>query len=361
MEMTVVVGISIVVLAIAWGLIEDATKTSLFLESHNDLAVMSQIAANAIQREVFQAHTIFSDDAVGNGYRAALQLTRAPISGTLLPVINPQGTFSQDEDDVRQTGNALLIARQLPPVVIANFDHDDDGSTAAINFYADRYRFQYFYQSVSDPRVTFPLPRRDGGSLDAYDLLQASTGIYADYSQLASGGLSGSQRRDICTKLAALAGADELSGLWSPGQPVGNAFYDVADCTDGSFAGDAPWSSPVAIGVGSTRSVIPGLLGGRIFGGLRYTVARHRPANRPWPETENLWLGDPSPEDEPSERYLLPRFARPDDFLPSGFEVKVVGPAGLRRTMVRVVLLSNYGTLNRYDAQEAITITSSRF
>jgi hypothetical protein len=204
-----------------------------------------------------------------------------------------------------------------------------------VTFHADRYRFQYYYL-VKDTSVNFA---RTGF---IYDVVEARSGTYADIFQLNSL-RSNTQRAWACTQLA----ANGITKVLDTAQPVANALYDTSDAaTDGSFTGDAA-DSPARIPIVRTKTVLPGLKGGRISGRMMYTVAMQRAGNAAWPETEH-----------PVNRYAQYDATTPD--FPSGFEVKVIGPAGLRQTIVRLAMLSHYN-VRHYDSQEAIAITSSRY
>ena len=126
MEITVTLAIVSVIMIVTYQLIEQTMSATMFNESHNDLAVMSQKAVNTIQTEVMQAKLVFENDTTGNEYRTALTFPTTPSVWTtsLLPVIDPATTtFTPDPATERYTGNSLLLVRQLPPLSIL-YDHD---------------------------------------------------------------------------------------------------------------------------------------------------------------------------------------------------------------------------------------------
>src|SRR5688572_29190879 len=94
MEITVTLAIVSVIMIVTYQLIEQTITTAMFSESHNDLAVMSQKAVNAIQTEVLQARMVFENDTGGNEYRTALDFPTTPSVWTtsLLPIIDPSTT-----------------------------------------------------------------------------------------------------------------------------------------------------------------------------------------------------------------------------------------------------------------------------
>ena len=67
-EILVVLAISTVVMILCYDLIDDAMRTSLFVESHNNLSQWAQRPVNFMQSEVYQNRTIFDNTAFGQGY-----------------------------------------------------------------------------------------------------------------------------------------------------------------------------------------------------------------------------------------------------------------------------------------------------
>jgi prepilin-type N-terminal cleavage/methylation domain-containing protein len=329
-EITVTLAIVSVIMIVTYQLIEQTMTATMFTESHNDLAVMSQKAVNAIQTEVLQARLVLENDATGNQYRSALSFPTAPSVWTtsLLPVIDPStSTFTTDAATERFTGNTLLLVRQLPPLSIL-YDHDDKKGTSDIEFLADRYAFQYFYL------------RKDGsqsfaGSGQAADLMRATSEQYVDFFQLS--GVS-AEPGNLVKKVIAAG----YKHAWDPGKPLDSAFYPLADAKDGDF--DEPVKTPT-IPIVSVRSMLPGLFGGRISGRIAYSVGFPKPTGPAFPIPQPLAV-----------------FARTDASLPgypAGFEVKIIGPSRNRQVLTRLVLMAYYG--RKYEAQQASVSTAARF
>jgi len=90
------------------------------------------------------------------------------------------------------------------------------------------------------------------------------------------------------------------------------------------------------------------MLGGRISGKMDYSVAY----------VPTVGSAIPLPALTPIRVYAQPDSAAPG--FPSGFEVKIVGPARNRQVMTRVVLMSNY-RVNSYESQQGFVITAARF
>jgi Flp pilus assembly pilin Flp len=327
MEITVVLAIVSLVMIIVYSLIEETMRVTMFNESHNDLAIISQGAVNALQAEVMQAKLAFEEDILGSSYRSALTMPAGVTvwANSLLPRFDATGEIEPDAVSQRYTGNSLLVARQLEPLTIL---YDDDGSavTPNIEFLADRYRFEYVYLARSGLKSF-------AGSGMTLELMMSTSGEYADYFQLDS--MTPAAKGRIVQKLIAAG----LSRAWNPGQPVNAAFYTLSGALDGTF--DAPLNAPT-IPIATTKSLLRGMSGGRITGRLDYSVAFGS-------------FALPTP----MRVFAQPIAAQPG--FPSGFEVKVAGPARNRKVMTRVVLMSHYGARKNYEAQQAFVVTAARF
>lgn len=327
-EITVTLAIVSVIMMVTYQLIEQTMTATMFNESHNDLTVMSQRAVNAIQTEVLQAKLVFEEDAVGKEYRNALTFPTAPSVWTtsLLPVIDPDTTtFTPDGATERFTGNALFLVRQLPPLTVT-YDHDGLKKTSDVEFLADRYTFQYFYLR-KDSTHSFA---KSGQSAD---LMRGSSEAYADYFQLVS----------VTANPGALVQKLIDAGLkraWDPGKALTSAFYQLSSATDGTFGN--PLKNPT-IPIVLTKTMLPGLFGGRISGRMTYSVGFPKSPAFPIPQPLSV-------------------FARTDASLPgypAGFEVKIIGPSRNRQVLTRLVLMSHYG--RNYEAQQASVSTAARF
>jgi prepilin-type N-terminal cleavage/methylation domain-containing protein len=332
-ELLVTMFVVSVTMLVVYALVEETLQTSMFNESHNDLAIMSQRAVNLLHTEVVQTRVAFEENALGASYRGALTLPAGVTvwPDSFLPVFDPaSSTMTPDAAGQRFAGNSLLLARQLPPLTVT-YDHDNNGGTAEIEYLADRYQFQYVYLARSG------VPSFSGSGM-TLDLMLSASGEYADYFQLEA--LSDFATSRIVPKIIAAG----LQRAWNPGQPLNSAFYNLAQATDGTF--NNALNTP-AIGIVSTRSLLRGLGGGRISGLMRYSVGFQPPS----PAT-------PYPIPTPLRVYAQPIPGEPG--FPSGFEVKIAGPARNRQVMTRLVLMSHYGT-RTYESQQAFGITAARF
>lgn len=327
-EITVTLAIVSVIMIVTYELIEQTMKATMFNESHNDLAVMSQKAVNAVQTEVLQARMVFEENALGKEYRDVLTFPTAPSVWTtsLLPVIDPDTTtFTPDGATERFTGNALFLVRQLPPLTVT-YDHDGLKKTAEVEFLADRYTFQYFYLR-KDTANSFA---KSGQSAD---LMRAASEAYADYFQL----VSVTANRGALVQKLIDAG---LKQAWDPGKPLASAFYQLSKATDGSF-GSALKKPTIPIVL--AKSMLPGLFGGRISGRMAYSVGFPKSPAFPIPQPLSVFAHTDA---------ALPGY-------PAGFEVKIIGPSRNRQVLTRLVLMAHYG--RSYEAQQASVSTAARF
>lgn len=333
-ELTVVLAIVSGLLLICYSMIEQTVRATMFNESHNDLAIMTQRAVNLMQLEIVQSRAVFQEDAIGQGYRTALQIPAAipRWMNTLLPMLQIDPTMAPDTGTGanRFTGNSLLVVRQLEPLSVM-YDHDNNAGTPNVEFLADRYRFEYFFLSPNAGRSF----ANSGFTLD---LIQSTSIEYADYFQLAS--LTPAQIQRIVPAIIAAG----ITRAWNPGQPIASAFYAMSGATDGAF--DAPLVNP-SIAIASNASLFPGLRGGRISGRMDYSLA-FVPASPAAPYPLRMPINVYAQSDA-----SLPRF-------PAGFEVKITGPAGSRKVMTRVLLMARYAT-NTYETQQGFVTTSASF
>jgi prepilin-type N-terminal cleavage/methylation domain-containing protein len=332
MEITVVLAIVSVIMIVVYGLIEETLRVTLFNESHDDLTILSQKAVNTLQAEILQTKLAFQEDALGSSYRSALVMPSdiTVMTNSLMPVFDADGELVPDDAATRFTGNALLVARQLAPISIM-YDHDAKSGTPDIEFLADRYRFEYFYLAKKTVKSF-------GGSGQTLDLMMTQSGEYADYFQLSS---VGSTALKSLSQKVINAG---IARAWDPGQAIGSAFYQLSDATDGTF--NSALSNPT-IATLKTTSLLPGLMGGRVSGRIDYSVG-FIPAS---PAT---------PFPIPSKVRVFAQADASKPTFPSGFEVKIVGPARYRRVMTRVVLMGNY-LAKKYESQEGFVVTAARF
>ena len=358
MEMIVVVAIASVVLLVAYQILEDSYKTALSLEARNEMTLMAQRPANAIQTAIYQAETIFGNDAAGVGTsyynRMSTQLTgaNAIATGTSLPVIAPTAVMTADGPTENFVGNCLLIARQLPPLFV-NYDHDNNNSTAQIPFPVDRYRFELFYLRRDNGRAFSPT------SSYTLSLHRARTIDFADAFQIrplmssgAGNAFTLSQRQQITAGMNAAG----LTKAWdtSPGLLANQAFYNIT--MSGTNAGVLTLNTTqpltLASGTGVTNLTAE-IYSADITGAVNYSIAYPQPTAVAAKFRGAAWMEEQS--DGSFTQMSGLRVAAYGGT--NGFEVKVGGAGAGQRVLVRVVMMANFAA-GIYDSEEAVVITS---
>jgi hypothetical protein len=270
-----------------------------------------------------QSRMLFQNDSRGNGYLNALDIpaSRAILADSRLPTIDATGEIDVDTSGEVWTGNSLLQARYLESLE-ANVDHDGDASTANIDFWADRYRFQFYYLSQTNDRQVSPLNF-------AIDLMEFRSDVYADFFQLS--GLDPTFRAEVGKALY----ADGVRFAWDPGEVAGAAFYSLA--SDGTMTAVANHQ----INAHVVESVLPQLRGGRVSGTMSYSVGIQ--------------------QDPPmSHKDDVSVYAVPNRLFPSGFEVKIIGPTGARKIWTRLMLVAQYQNKIQSNVN-TVTITTAEF
>jgi prepilin-type N-terminal cleavage/methylation domain-containing protein len=349
MEMMVVVALFTVLFFISYTLLEDSVQTSLFVEEHNDLPIYGQSAVNAIQRELLQSRIVFDGSAAssGPGYFSALTFPAAfpLLTGSKMPVLNPASTsLVPDDPAVRFTGNVLLVAKQLPPALITGL------TVTGGSLLVDRYQFQVFY-------LTQRFNHGFAGQNYFIDAIQAKSDIYADYSQLtqwAALGASAPDKNQVALQLStfknAITGASEpTTKAWNSGVAAPTAFYTIT-----ASMGFTAINSPT-IALPTSVSLVKGLTGGRVSGKMDYTVGFRTTGGARFNLNTDVKKADGSIQ----VRDPIPKYAVFDSNVPtfpSGMEFLIVGPAGSRRILSRIVILASY--IGHIDSKESIVITS---
>ncbi|NJN63703.1 MAG: hypothetical protein HC882_01695 [Acidobacteria bacterium] len=322
-ELTVTLALMSVVGLLFYDLYIGTVRTTMFLESNNDLAVFGQQAINSIKLETMQSRGVMQNDAYGNSYVAKLGIPSAvaAISETRLPTANANGIFEPDEGSEVFTGNSILQAKQVD-AFLANVDHDGTSGTANIDYLADRYRFQYFYLAEKGDHPIHPLDHR-------LELMHFESEEYADWFQLNS---------LPATFRTAVVGALYDEGLrfaWNPGAVATSAFYQIND--NGSLTGPVTHT----IAASAIEPVMPGMGQGRISGAMNYSVGIT--ADPPFQTIDPVSV-----------------FGIASGSFPSGFEVQMIGPTGARKINIRLMLMAQYQKRLNSHAN-SVTVTVAEF
>ena len=350
MEMIVVTAIFSIVFIISYSLLEETVKTSLFIEEHTDLPVYGQRAVNTIQRELLQTRLVFEGSAasLGPGYFGALAFpAQYPLlTDSQMPVLNPTGTLVPD-GATRFTGNCLLIARQLSPAVVT-------GLTGGTTLMVDRYQFEIFYLTKRTTGQNFQ------GTGYWIDAIQAKSAIYADYTQLTlwaallPGATAAADKTRVASVLSTYTEVNTgisapATKAWNSGVAAPSAFYTISGTL--GFTAIAQPTIPLT----TATSLARGLAGGRVSGKMDYSVGFRPSGIARFNLTTDVTKTDGSIQvRDPIPKYAVFNSATP--LFPSGLEFLMVGPAGSRRILSRMVIMSSY--VGHIDSKEALVITS---
>jgi len=304
-EVMVVLALMSVVSVMFYQMYMGTIRSTMFIESKNDLAMYSQRTINRLKMELMQSRRVYQNDTRGNSYLNAYQIPgdRPLLGGSRLPIAHPNGVIEQDATGETYTGNMMLTVRERAPHE-AVVDHDGDSGTPDVEFLADLYTFQLFYLAKRSERELAP-------HSFYVDLHRLDSQRYADYFQLQ--GLDAAYRAEVASSLHGAG----IQMAWHPSSDAGSAFYNIG--SDGSLTSVADH----AIDPVDSASLLPELHGGRISGSMVYSVGI---------QTDPP-LGAPDP---------VSVLAQHGGLFPSGFEVKVVGPTGARKIFVRLMLVSQY-------------------
>jgi prepilin-type N-terminal cleavage/methylation domain-containing protein len=319
-EMMVAMTIMLVVSAIYYSLFIGTMDVNTFLESHNDLTTIGQRSVNVIKDEVSQSRLLYQEDTLGQSYLAVMVLPSLwpKLSGSLLPIIDPDGVI-QPDGGTRRVGNSLLVVREELPLSIW-IDHDSDINSPDVEFLVDLLRLEYFY-------LAYNYGRSFTNSGYYLDLIQARSVVYADYFQLT--GLTPA----VCQLVAVDLNSQGITTAWDPTLTADQAFFSILP----SGALNGPVSA--SIDMSDSSSLMPEFRGGRIQGSIEYSVGLH--ANPP------LTTEDP-----------VNLFAQKSGDFPSGFETLVVGPSATRRVFSRLVLVSEHKGKFNSTANTVISTTA---
>jgi prepilin-type N-terminal cleavage/methylation domain-containing protein len=343
-EILVVVAISGFILIIAYTLVEQAMQTSLFVESHNQLASLSQRAVNLMMMDVYQAKVVYQNDTAGPG-PTFLNLVTA-VTGTTgpnsiaadyqLPQINGGTTLLAPDDSALAThyvGNCLLVLRQLPPLLITY-----NNGASNVNFPADVYRLDFFY-------LTQNTSRKFSTASYSLDLMEFKSVVFADYQQLnnlpaatvalLNSGTNGTAYpKGFSDYTPAITTAIDLAGT-----TAGNSFHTIN--ANGSLT--AALSNYALPAAASLTSLLPEFSTGAISGKMVYSVGFRPTASTTFP------VPDPIP------KFAFALSGKPN--YTTGLEVKFVGGGSTQKGIIRLILLANYG-VSKMDSEEGFVITS---
>ena len=301
-ELIITVAIfSIIVLTLA-SIITTTQKEFTYFEAYNLLKTKIQEITNKTGLYLSESKRIFENNTDDNAYLARVNLSYTVLPDTVLPTIDESGSISPESDnfDSSKVGNSLFFASFEPQAILKDIA-DGGGSTFTIRI--NLYRFHYYY-----PGQIF-----DKGIADrnfSLGLIHWESVKYADYTEIDS--YSGTKKENI---VKALRNQSGVYYAWKVSETdVNNAFYNLN--SDGSITLDASHQI-IEENEENMLEFTTGISGASIRCGLCFNTG-----------------GDFNPG------VTVPQFATSNNEFPAGFEVVAVGPAGNRKILLRLVLVS---------------------
>lgn len=265
-------------------------------------------------REIVSAsRKLFGNDTMGQGYLAALDLTRDPVApGSRLPLIDEVGGLGPDASGVPMTGNILLFVREADPApAVAN------PATQAVRF-IDTYRFVCVYPHVADNYViTKANPKL------ARDLVIWRSEPFPSYAQILEVS-DPTQRANVIQDLYNRFGYEFA---WDSNGTVDTSMFAM-DSLGGLSGTPTPGLTLAEDVVVSER------------GRLAYA---------------NVQLADSLN----SDYYRRAVFTNNDGWMPDGFEIKIVGASGSRKVWMNLVV-EVQATRDQIAVQPCTVIASTR-
>jgi len=295
LEIVIVLGLLALVALITEKAMLSTSNTQRYLAAVRKATQRGHDLTYEIREKVTSSRRLFFDDAVGNGYLDALDLSRAPmVDWARLPTVDEDGRLGPDEPGDPRTGNVLFFVgeKDATPGVT-------NPATQTIR-YIDTYNFICVY-----PRETARYVVQERNRKPALDLVLWDSVEFADFAQI----MAVSDATERANLITDLRNNHDLDLAWDPTGTVSDSFYALSDL----LAGGTPTPrSNVQLDEDEATS-----RGGRlVYASVQLARA------------------------DIDEKRRRPMFATddPGDFLPHGFEVKVIGPSGARQVWFHLVV-----------------------
>lgn len=310
-EMAVALGILTLLSLAVERTLTSAGDNERFLTATRRATERGQQLCYEVFRSVSSSRKLLQDDAVGQGYLDALDLTRHPLAdGSRLPLIDEIGELGPDDPGVPMTGNILLFVEETDPIACVA-----DGASGTIR-YVDSYRFVCVYRTATTVLLLTAEP-------PACDLVVWRSVPYPSRAQLLAID-DADERRNVVLDLRDRHGHETV---WSPGAPVASGFYALS-----------------ALGVVAT---VPNAA----------AVVEEEPGRTTSGRLVAAFVQLAPTDDDSARRKAVFTRDAPEDWSPDGFEVKVAGASGSRKVWVHVVVESPAG--GRRAAVHASTMIAS--
>ena len=311
----------VMVMAVLGGLSALTSQALTSVRDSTDTLASYRRAQRGGERLAYQIHGLASTarklyvrGIAGNDYLTAIDLSRRPPApNSRLPLTEEYEPLGRDSAGVPQTGNVMLLATETDPVTCLA-----DPATAKI-LYLDLYRMLCVYPSETRAKVV--VRRAENG----LDLVIWASAAYPSYVQVSSIANAAERTRVV----RALYSTHGCRYLWNPDLPSDQAFFAI-DAT-GSIAGLPETGHEMP----EDAAVSPG---GRLIQ-TKLQLARTDPA---------VW-----------QRRAVLTVENPEEWVPNGFELKVVGTSSQRKVWMRLTVEAQSVT-PRDTAHDTTLIASLR-
>lgn len=292
----VVLGFLLLVVARSQMTVTDANTN---LHGINKVALETQEAVALIHTDISMARKLLENDSLGNSYLAALGTGKYPVApSTRLPVIGPLAEFDKDDPLAPLTGNCLLMAEEMAP---HDTVHDPGSGDQTYRVNVIRLVAYYLTQNA----------RPRDSQLSRFDLVRWESQAFADYTTLTA--ITDTTAREAVVASMTAPGVN-IQYAWDILKPAGSAFYSLG--SDVSSSPESAFLVPP-----STR---PDREPRAIFGLSNACIAVNN--------------GQTGESRIPKFAVELSPTSDPNGVgFPHGFEVKIIGPSGARKVLVRVV------------------------
>jgi hypothetical protein len=276
-----------------------AHDASVTLDAMRRVQQRADEVAYEVHAHVSAARRLFFRGTVGNQYLLALDLDRfPPAPGARLPLPDEDDPLGPDQEGVPRTSNVLLFVRESDPFVCPA---DASGKIR----YIDVYRFVAVY-----PHEASPTHIVQADAQDARDLVVWMSVGFPSYPQILSVE-DEDERRRVVQELVSAYGYEKA---WNPDGAFADAFFSLDALGNVSATAEPPED------IDEDLAESPG---GRLVY-ANYQLARTDAAS--FVRRARLTRDDP------------------ETWVPDGFEVKVVGPSGMRQVWMRFTVETQSAT-----------------
>ncbi len=288
------------VIAVLGGLSALTSQALTSVRDSTDTLASYRRAQRGGERLAYQIHGLASTarklyvrGTTGNGYLTSLDLTiRPPAPNARLPLTEEYEPLGRDVSGVPQTGNVMLLATETDPVTCVA------DPVASKILYVDLYRMLCIYPSETRAKVV--VRRAENG----LDLVVWASAAYPSHAQVAA--ISSLAERTRVVR--ALYSTHGCRYLWNPDVPPDQAFFAIDAA--GTIAGTPESSHEMP----EDLSVSPG---SRLIQ-TKLQLARTDPTIH--------------------QRRAVLTVDAAEDWVPNGFELKVVGSSSQRKVWMRLTV-----------------------